>query len=41
MEECAAEIATYIQNILKAPDIAEGAMLTLKKQLKYIIIEKS
>ncbi len=39
-EECAAEIAKAIQNILKALDIAERAMLTLKK-LTYIIREKS
>lgn len=34
-EECAVEIAKAIQNILKALDIAERAMLTLK-MLKYI-----
>lgn len=35
-EECAVEIAKAIQNILKALDIAERAMLTVKKQTKII-----
>lgn len=38
-EECAVEIAELIRNILKAFDIAERAILTLKK-LKYVFGKK-
>lgn len=40
-KECVVEIARAMKNILKALDIAEGAMLTLKKLTKIIREKKS